>query len=327
MVSKIVGVGHYLPEKVITNSYFEERNPLFQYDQNEERTGEPIITSDEWIMRRMGVAERREAGKDEYVHHLGAEAAKRALCMAGMQPDDLDGIMLTSVTQKTRFPSAAIEVQKLIGARNVKEAFDIGAACAGFPLALYHADLAVQASRGNYLVVAVDTLRKITDDTDANAPLFGDGAGAAILSYTDKREGILANSSGSNPFDGKSGWILQGESGKLRMPEGKSVMREAIESMVSLSKDIKNQLGWDNKDIDLIIPHQANIRILKQVGERLGLEGKVFINIEKYGNMSPATCAVGMSEAVEQGKIKEGSKAIIVSFGAGLIYTGVGLVY
>lgn len=327
MVSKIVGVGHYLPEKVIRNSYFEERNPLFHYDKNEERTGDPIFTSDEWIMKRMGVAERREAGKDEYVHHLGAEAAKRALENAGMEPDSLDGIMLATVTQKEKFPSAAIKVQKLIGARNVKEAFDIGAACAGFPLTLHLADLAVQASHWTYLAIAVDTLRKITDDTDVNAPLFGDGAGAAILSYTSEKRGVLAYSAGSDPFDGKDELIFQGKEEKLRMPEGKYVHREAIESMVSLAEDIKNQLGWSNEDIDLFIPHQANIRILNQVAERLGLEGKVFINIEKYGNMSPATCAVAYSEAVEQGRIKEGSKVIVVAFGSGLIYTGVGIVH
>lgn len=323
MGSKIVGTGHYLPEKVVTNDLWVGK-PLYKYDVNEER-GEPKYTSHEWIMKNMGIAERREADPDEYVHHLGARAAEKALESAGMSAEDLGGIVVTTITQYRNFPSTACLVQEIIGARRAENVYDIGAACAAFPLAVWNAHLNLQVTKKPCLVVSSETLRKVTDDTDINAPLFGDGAGAIILDYSDEGNGVLAYSSKSDPFGGKYRWIFHSEKRILRMPEGPRVMKDGIEAMHERTLEVKEQLEWSNEDVDLFVPHQANIRILKILEIKSGLEGKVFMNIEKRGNMSSATNAVAVSEAVEQGLIVEGSQVIVTGVASGIVSTAVGL--
>jgi 3-oxoacyl-[acyl-carrier-protein] synthase-3 len=335
----VKGVGHYLPESIVDNSRFHNRN-LFKYgydgkllDVSENR----IISTNEKIIQLMGIKERRYAGKDDSVDYMAAKAIENALDDADISADSLEGIIVATVTSEKIFPSTACETQKRLDIPDGNRkfyAFDVAAACAGYPLAISLANSLLKSGelQGPIAAVASERLSKMIDHYDINSPLFGDGAGAMIIgkhSEGEELEGKIKGCyAGSETLKGKSDLIFRDSKGMLRMPEGNKVMKYAVKGMAEAVRCLKNDLGWTNEDIDLIIPHQANIRILKSVAKSTGIPWeKVYNNIEKYGNMSSATCAVGLSEAIKDERIKNDSKVVMVSFGSGLVTSAVALEY
>ncbi len=327
----ISGTGYYLPEKVVDNSEFEGKilSPYWYDAKVVMEDGKPkkVKCSSEWIEKRMGALERRYSADDEYVHDMGAKASMMALDNAGITAKDLDGIIVATATSKHNFPSTAVLIQEILGADNLKDIpIDISSACAGYNKALIDASRIVKNEPGlNYLVIASETLSKLLREGDLNNPLFGDGAGAAIVSYTDEDKGILAYSMDSDPFGGKSMLINHDSEQKMNMPEGNKVFREAVTKMPNLAKDVIEQLNWDIDDIYLI-PHQANIRIINKIKKICSCsDDQVYVGIEKYANMSGATCAIGLAEGRESGKIKEDTKVILTAIGSGLVTAAVGI--
>jgi 3-oxoacyl-[acyl-carrier-protein] synthase-3 len=313
----IVGLGKYLPRKVLTNADLEKM----------------VETSDEWITTRTGIKQRRLAAKTEAASDLAIKAAKQALGDAHLDPAQLDLIIVATVTPDMQFPSTACFVQFGIGAKNAV-CFDVAAACSGF---IYGICVAQQfIARGTYenaLVIGVEVLSSITDWKDRNTcVLFGDGAGAAVLTPV-KSGGILSTYLGS---DGSSTDLLMIPGGGSRNPvsratlkkrlhyikmEGNELFKVAVKSMTEAAHIAIKKAGLGFSDIDLFIPHQANMRIILAVAKRLGLSlEKVFANIEKYGNMSSASTAVALCEAVKEGKVKKGDVILLDTFGSGLVW-------
>ncbi len=318
---KIAGTGRYLPAEIIPNNFFEGRK-LNTYD----KTGAVVDAkevSEKDILRVTGIGERRKSASNECPSDMGYAAAVRAIEKSGIEVGSLAGIIFATVTEDKNFPSAACKIQEKLGARNCF-AFDIANACAGFPEALASANSRVLRKLGNYLVAASECLTKMTDYTDLNSTLFSDGAGAAVLVPTEDNLGICAEYSVSDPFGGKLDYIFRDKDKILRMPAGRAVMREATRQMIEASSVLKMDAGWDRADV--YIPHQANGRIIDEIEKRVKEEGSVvYRNIEKYGNMSAATCAVALDEAIEDGTICDGKRVIVVSFGAGLVTSGVAI--
>jgi 3-oxoacyl-[acyl-carrier-protein] synthase-3 len=313
----IRGLGAYLPEKVLSNFDLEKM----------------VETTDEWIRTRTGIETRRIAAKGQSASDLGVEAAREALKNSGMTPADLDLIIVATITPDMYFPSTACNIQNKLGAKC--GAFDMAAACSGFPYAVAVADGFIRSGiYKNILVVGAEVLSGFIDWTDrATCVLFGDGAGAAVLSRSTNGHGIVANLLGS---DGSQGPILQIPGGGSSCPptaqsiqekkhflkmEGTEVFKVAVRTMDLAVRDLMAQAGLTIQDIDMLIPHQANIRILNAVAERLELPAeKVFINVEKYGNMSSASTAIALYEAVKHKKIKQGDNVVLVAFGGGLTW-------
>lgn len=322
----ILGTGCYVPETRLTNELFTGKE-LNVYDRAGKVVETRTITADK-ILEVTGIRERRRADPDELVHHLAAKAARNALENARLSADDLDGIVISTVTNACRFPSAAAQVQLELGAKNTRYCTDLAAACAGFPYALDAADKRVQQSGKPCLAIGVERLTGITDYSDLNSVLFGDGAGATILGPNENPErGLLAFYCATDPFDGKSSWIFQDEKCYVRMPEGRSVLKGAVRNMFDAASEIKKILGWGSDDVCLYIPHQANARITQGLIEKLGVSpDRVLDIIAEYGNMSTATCAVGLAKAIEEKRIEKGDKVVIVSLGSGLQTSGVGLI-
>jgi 3-oxoacyl-[acyl-carrier-protein] synthase III len=316
----ILGVGKYLPEKVLTNADLEKM----------------VETSDEWITTRTGIKERRIAAQNEATSDLATKAAKEALKAAGLIPLDLDLIIVATITPDMQFPSTATFVQANLGAKNAF-CFDVSAACAGF---IYAITIAQQfIARGAYkhaLVIGAETLTRITDWKDrSTCVLFGDGAGAAIIGES-KTAGILSAYLGA---DGTQINLLKMPGGGSRHPaseetlkerlhfvkmEGSELFKVAVTSMAEAAQNALKKAGLKCADVNWIIPHQANIRIINAVAKRLGfVNAQVYLNIEKYGNMSSASTAVALCEAVEEGKIKKGDIVLLDAFGAGLVWGAV----
>ena len=313
----IIGVGKYLPKKVLTNADLEKM----------------VDTSYEWIITRTGIKERRLVSKNEAASDLAIKAARQALEDAKILPQDLDLIIVATITPDMQFPSTACFVQAALGAKDAA-CFDISAACAGFVYAIIVAQQFI--ARGVYknaLVVGTEVLSSITDWEDRNTcVLFGDGAGAAVLAEV-KSGGILSTYIGS---DGSLANLLMLPGGGSRNPathktidkrmhylkmEGNEVFKLAVKIMTDAAQVALKQAGLECKDIDLVIPHQANIRIILAMAKRLGLpEDKVYLNIEKYGNMSSASTATALCEAVREGRIKKGDIVLLDAFGAGLVW-------
>ncbi len=313
----IIGVGKYLPKKVLTNAQLEKM----------------VDTSDEWITSRTGIKERHLASNREAASDLATNAAKEALKDARLKPQDLDLIIIATVTPDMHFPSTACFVQANLGAKNAI-CFDISAACAGFVYAIVVAQQFI--ARGAYknaLVVGAEVLSSITDWQDRNTcVLFGDGAGSAVLSEV-KSGGILSTYLGSN---GTMANLLMIPAGGSRNPathktidkrlhyikmEGNEVFKSAVKIMADTAQVTLKQAGLKCSDIDLVIPHQANVRIIMAMAKRLGLpQDRIFLNIEKYGNMSSASTATALCEAVEAGRIKKGDIILLDAFGAGLVW-------
>ncbi len=317
----VLGTGKYLPKKVLTNADLEKM----------------VDTSDEWIVTRTGIKERRIAAKDEATSDLAAKAAKEALKAAGIKALDIDLIIVATITPDMQFPSTATFVQAELGAKNAA-CFDISAACAGFIYAIAIAQQFI--SRGAYknaLVIGSEILSRITDWEDRNTcVLFGDGAGAAVLGETNSSGGILSFYLGS---DGTKTGLLQIPGGGSRNPaseqtfkdklhylkmEGNEIFKIAVTSMAEAAQVALKKAGLKCADVNWIIPHQANIRIINAVAKKLGfVNAQVYLNIEKYGNMSSASTAVALCEAVEEGKIKKGDIVLLDAFGAGLVWGAV----
>jgi 3-oxoacyl-[acyl-carrier-protein] synthase-3 len=313
-----LGVGRYAPEKVLTNFDLEKI----------------VDTSDEWIIERTGVRERHIAGEDQAASDLATPAALNALEMAAVSPEDLDLIIVGTVTPDYFFPSTACIVQDKIGAKNAG-ALDTSVGCSAF---IYGCNIASQfIENGRFeriLVIGVEVLSKIMDFTDRNTcVLFGDGAGAAVLGPAKGDGGILAT---HMKADGSLGYLLEMPGGGSRQPPthesleqrlhyikmaGREVFKHAVRSMVEAGQDVLDQAGYRGADVDLLVPHQANWRIMSVVADRLGFpHEKVFVNLDKYGNTSAASIPIALSEALEQGRLGPGDLVLNVAFGAGFTW-------
>jgi len=315
--ARIVGLGKYLPSKTLTNFDLEKM----------------VDTSDEWITTRTGIKTRRIAKKTESASMLALPAAKAALKMAGISTKDLDAIIVATITPDNQFPSTACYLQHYLKADKAS-CLDVAAACAGFIYALVYAQGLIESGlASNILVVGVEVLSKITDWSDrATCVLFGDGAGAAVLSKGRKKS-FLASSLGG---DGSYGELLNLPAGGSRMPtskhtveaglhfikmRGNELFRLAVRLMVDAAKDALRKAKIDSSKVKLLIPHQANIRIINAVRTRLKLSpDKVYLNIQRYGNMSSASSAVALCEAYEEGLIKKGDVIVLDAFGGGLVW-------
>lgn len=313
----ILGLGAYLPEKVLTNKDLERM----------------VDTTDEWIITRTGIKERRIARDNEATSDMATEAANRALKDANLTAADIDLIIVATITPDMFFPATACLVQEKIGARTVP-AFDISVACSGFIYGLAIANQFIKSGAYKHaLVVAAEKLSAITDWTDRNTcVLFGDGAGAAVLGPVDKG-GILSVYLGAN---GKQGDLIKLPAGGSRIPatkasiegrlhfmkmNGAELFKHAVKIMADAALEATKPLGLKAEDISLVIPHQANIRILNAVAKRMGLsQDKIYLNLDKYGNMSAASSAVALVEAVKSGRIKKGDKILLDAFGGGLTW-------
>ena len=313
---KIVGTGSYLPEKILTNFDLEKM----------------VETSDEWITTRTGIKERRISGDSEASSDLAYQAAKKTLSETKINPEEIDLIIVTTVTPDMLFPSTACIVQEKLGAKNAF-AFDLNAACCGFiyGLSVAHAYLKNETYR-TALVIATETLSKFVDWEDrSTCVLFGDGAGTALLRSTNEGESDFLSFYLSS--EGEYADLLKLPAGGSKIPasektigeklhyikmNGNEVFKIAVQSMIEAAEKALEKCGLTCADIKLLIPHQANLRIINAIGKRLNLpEEKIFLNVHKYGNMSAATTAVGLDEAIKEGKIKTGDLVELVAFGAG----------
>ena len=313
----IIGVGEYLPEKILTNADLEKM----------------VDTSDEWIITRTGIKQRRLVAKNEAASDLAIKAAKSALQDAGLDPEEIELIIVATITPDMQFPSVACFVQNAIGAKNAA-CFDISAACAGF---IYAIGIANQFVAGgaykNALVIGAEVLSSITDWKDrSTCVLFGDGAAAAVLTEVSSA-GILSVYLGS---DGSLSDLLMLPGGGSRHPataktieeglhtikmRGNELFKIAVNTMTRAAQTALDKAGLKYQDIDVVIPHQANARIITAVGKKLGIpEEKIYLNIEKYGNMSSASTAVALCEAKEEKRVKKGDIVVLVAFGAGLTW-------
>ena len=316
--SVILGTGSEVPAKIITNHELEKM----------------VDTSDEWITVRTGIKERRvlEAGKGNA--DMAFHAARRALDDAGMKPNDLDAIIMGTVSADYLMPSSACVLEDLLGARNVFS-FDVGAACSGFINAIAVADSFIRSGKiNNALVVGSDTLSRWLNWQDrSTCILFGDGAGAAVLGASENGSGILSTKLRTDGSYVKTLYVPAGGSLKpatlqtVRDNEhtitmnGKEVFKIAVRSMEEISRQALADAGVDISQVSLVIPHQANKRIIVALSERLGVPmDKVMVNLDKYGNTSAASIPVALDEARRQGRIKAGDIVLLNAFGAGFAW-------
>lgn len=314
----ITGFGFSLPEQVWDNYKLEKI----------------VETTDEWIQSRTGIVTRRIASESETTATLGAEASKKAIENAGLSPMDIDIILLATMSPEMPFPATACFVQHLIGAKNAA-AFDISAACTGFVYGLQIASSMVASGAArNVLVVGAETLSRIVDWTDRNScVIFGDGAGAVVVSQKGKGCKIIDNIIHS---DGSATDLLYMPAGGSRLPTssetvagrmhylkmtGKGLYKEATTSMADVVMEILEKNKLSINDMDLLIPHQANLRIILSTAKRLDiLPEKAYVNIQKYGNTSAATIPIALTEAINDGTIKDGFNVVLTAFGSGMTW-------
>lgn len=314
----ILGLGSYVPEKVLTN----------------DDIAKIVDTSHDWIVSRTGIEERRIAGENESTSDMSAIAAKRALEDANLKAEDIDLIILATLTPDMLIPSTACLVQSKIGAKNAA-AFDLEAGCSGFVYGLTVARQFVATGMyKNVLVIGAEVLSRMVDWQDRNTCiLFGDGAGAAVVGPVEDGTGILSMTMGA---DGDGGKFLLIPAGGATMPateqtladrlhyirmDGSEVFKFAVRTMGRASIEVVEKAGYKVEDIDFLVPHQANTRIINSAAKKLKLsEDKVYVNLNKYGNMSAASVPVALDEAVKLGKIKKDDLVVLVGFGAGLTW-------
>lgn len=321
--SKIIGVGSYAPNNIITNNDLEEL----------------VETSDEWIKSRTGILERRISSTEE-TSDLAAKAAEAALNMANISPLDIDYIIVATITADSYTPSTASIVQSKLGATNAS-AVDLNAACTGFIYGMEMANALIKSgSYKNILVVGAETLSKIIDWSDrTTCVLFGDGAGAAILTRTNTDDGITTILTGS---DGEKGNNLTADNLQLNNPyvkekkenipfikmNGGEVFKFATRIMEDSIKKVIKSSDLELEDIDFIIPHQANYRIIEYVSRKLKIDlSRFIINLDKYGNTSGASIPIALSEAVNSNQIKKGDNIVLVGFGGGLTWGAILIKY
>ena len=322
-MSRILGIGYYAPEKIYDNSYMESI----------------VDTNDEWITQRTGIKERHIAADDEFTSDLATRAGERAIADAGLTPLDIDLIIVTTVTPDYFTPSTACVVQKNLGADNAA-AFDLNAACSGFATAVTVADQFL--TNGTYktvLVISADALSKATDYADrGTCVLFGDGAGAAVLGAGEG--GVLSTWIGARGSGGDKLTSLayreDAEETEKRVSHDKStvwmagseVMKFAVKIMAEAADKVVADAGLTWDDIDLIIPHQANMRIVEAAAKRLGITtDRMFINLDRYGNTSGASIPIALCEARDAGRLKRGDKVVLVGFGGGLTWAAAVIEY
>lgn len=315
---KIRSMGIYLPEKVLTNLDLEKM----------------VETSDEWITTRTGIKERRIAAEEQVTSDLGVAAARQALDRAGLRPEDIDLILVATNSPDTLFPSTACWVQKKLGTREMP-AFDLQAGCTGVLYGLIVAEgLILSGTCRRVLLIGVDILSKITNWEDrTTCVLFGDGAGAFILEESDDDSGLLSHFWGA---DGSLGELLILPGGGTLHPaseqtvkekmhyihmKGNDVFKHAVKRMGESIVESLKSAGLDKQQVDFLIPHQANLRIIDAIGERLDLNPEqVVVNVDRYGNMSVATIPVALYELQEEGKLQPGKIVAMVAFGAGFTW-------
>lgn len=313
----VKGIGHYLPERVVENSEFEAS----------------LDTTDEWIRSRSGIERRHFAAEGQTTSDMAAEAARNALADAGLTADDLDAVIVATSTADLTFPSAATMVQHAIG-MNQGFAFDVQAVCAGFIYALTNANaLILSGSAKRVLVIGAETFSRIMDWTDrSTCVLFGDGAGALILEGTESDgtptdRGVLATDLNS---DGQykdllyvDGGVSTQTTGYLRM-QGNQVFRHAVEKLASTATAALGKAGLSEGDIDWIVPHQANIRIIQGTAKKLGLPmEKVVVTVQDHGNTSAASIPLALSVGKQSGQIKTGDLIVTEAIGGGLAWGAV----
>lgn len=307
MNAGIVGLGRYLPERVVTNFDLEKI----------------METSDEWIRTRTGIEERRIASDEVNTSDMAFEAAKNALRDANLSANDIDLILVATVTPDQPFPSVACMIQERLEAQNAA-AMDISAACSGFMYGMVTAKQFIETGAYKHvLVVGVEKLSKIVDWNDRNtAVLFGDGAGAIVMGPVRDGHGILSFELGA---DGSGGKHLYQEKDFLFM-NGREVFKFAVRQMGESSVNVIDKAGLTKEDVDFLIPHQANIRIMEASRQRLELpEEKMSKTVQKYGNTSAASIPISLVEEVEAGKIKDGDVIVLVGFGGGLTWGAIAL--
>jgi 3-oxoacyl-[acyl-carrier-protein] synthase-3 len=317
-IVEIVGTGRYLPPHIMTNADLERL----------------VDTSDEWIQERTGIRERRIAAPEQGAADMAAEASCIAMRRAGVSAGEIDLIVLSTATPDRLLPSTACDMQALIGATNAA-AFDLSAACSGFLYALSVAEGHIAAGRGEIaLIVATEKMSGIIDWTDrGTCVLFGDGAGAAIVRRSTNGRGVVSNFMRS---DGTLAELLWRPAGGVRIPTdmavldershlvkmaGREVFKAAVRSMAEAADQALQRAGLTSDDIALLIPHQANNRIIEATARYANIPmDKVFVNVDRYGNMSSATIPVALDEALESGRIKPGDNVLLVAFGAGFTW-------
>ncbi len=315
----IAGTGSYVPERILTN----------------DDLAKIVDTSDEWITSRTGIKERRIAAEDEYTSDLAAKAAERALEQSGISAEDIQLIIVATITPDTPTPATACYVQAKLGSTNAV-AFDISAACSGFLYAMKLAkSLISNGTYDNAIIVGAEKLSSAINWEDRNTcVLFGDGAGAAVLHRAKESEGkILATEMGT---DGRQTSILDIKGGGSACPltaenidqnlhalsmQGREVFKLAVTAMRKASEAVIKRAGLTAEDIKLVVPHQANLRIIDAIADRLTIPNeKVYINLDKYGNTSAAAVAIALDEAHREGRFERGDNIILVVFGAGLTW-------
>ncbi|MBW1670264.1 MAG: ketoacyl-ACP synthase III [Deltaproteobacteria bacterium] len=323
MRSIIIGTGSYVPQRVVTNKDLESL----------------VDTTDEWIRTRTGILQRHISNDQETNSYLATQSARKALDMAGVRPQDLDFIIVGTMTPDMPMPSVACLVQNELGAKKAG-AFDLYAACTSFLYALSVADKFIRVNPSmKILVIGSEVLSRVTNWEDRNTcVLFGDGAGAAVITGTREDRGILSTHLHA---DGSLGelLILKGlgtafpvshenlEKGwQYIQMQGKEVFKHAVKAMESAAWEAIEANGWNGDDVDLLFSHQANIRIINFLGERLGIpKEKIFINIHKYGNTSAASIPIGLDEANRTGLLTPGLRILMVAFGGGFTWGSVAM--
>lgn len=318
-IVELTGTGRYVPRKVLTNADFEKL----------------VDTSDEWIVERTGIRERHIAEKHESVAFMSKHASECAMEMAGVAVDDVDAIVLATASPDRLLPSNACDLQKILGANNAA-AFDVGAACSGFIYGLSVAEGMIATEQAEtVLVIGAERLSTIIDYTDrATCILFGDGAGATVVQRSQGNgRGILATylktdgrlgdllyrpgGGGNHPPDE----ALTAERGYFIKMAGREVFKSAVLSMADACDRVMEKAGVTADDIDVLIPHQANIRIIEATAKHAGMPmDKVYVNVDRYGNTSAASIGLALDECVRGGRIESGSLVLLVAFGGGFTW-------
>ncbi len=315
---EIIATGRYLPDRVVTNQDLEKE----------------LDTSDEWIRERTGIQERRIAPAEMGAAEMGAEAARIAMERAGVHPGEVDVIVVSTATPDRLLPSTACDIQAILGAENAA-AYDIAAACSGFLYGLSIAEGHLVSGRAEIaVVISTEKMSAIVDWGDrSTAVLFGDGAGAAVVKPSENGRGLLSSFIRS---DGTLAELLWRPSGGAKVPmdlavldegshlvkmAGREVFKAAVRSMAEAADQALLRAGLTGEDLDLFVPHQANIRIIEATAKYANVPmDKVFVNVDRYGNMSSATLPVALDEALEQGRIGPGDYVMMVAFGAGFTW-------
>ncbi len=320
--AKIIGTGSAVPKKILTNADLEKL----------------VDTSDEWITSRTGIRERHIVSEGEHFSELCTRAGEQALKRSHLKPEDLDMILVGTISGDMPFPATSCLVQRNLGATRAA-ASDIGAACVGFLYALHLADGLIQSGKAqNVLVIGGEILSRYVDWTDRNTcVLFGDGAGAVVLQGTRGDHGILGSLMKANgsyhdficmPGGGSDRPANDPKSIEERLPfikmKGNETFKVAIKAMADVTTELLAEQGFTKDQIDIFIPHQANLRIIDAVGERLKIDPKkVCKNVERYGNTSAASIPIALDECVREGRVKPGDLVLLTAFGAGLVWGSV----